>query len=120
VAYFSESFRSPNSPPLRRHLFPSTMIAYVLSASLLSIYWRRHFFGSNLIAWNDFLSHIDGLVLSHEHDVFYWNLTSNEQFSVRSHYLALMLRNTPKVNKEIWKLKAPLKIKIFLWFCDTE
>jgi hypothetical protein len=93
-----------------------TMIADVLSASPPSISWMRQLFGPNLIALNDLLSHIDGLVLSHEHDVFYWNLTSNEQFSVNSHYLALMLTNTPKVNKEIWKLKAPLKIKIFLWF----
>jgi hypothetical protein len=91
-----------------------TTIVDVLSALPPSISWRRQLFGPNLIVWNDLLSHIDGLVLSHEYDVFYWNLTSNGQFSVKPHYLALMLRNTPKVNKEIWKLNAPLKIKNLL------
>ncbi|WVZ88935.1 hypothetical protein U9M48_035402 [Paspalum notatum var. saurae] len=27
-----------------------------------------------------------------------------------------MLSNTPNVNRNLWKLKAPLKIKIFLWY----
>jgi len=93
-----------------------TTIAEILSASPPSISWRRQLFGPNLNAWNDLLSRIEGLVLSQEHDAFYWNLTSNGQFSVKSHYCALMLRNTPKVDKELWKLKAPLKIKIFLWY----
>ena len=35
---------------------------------------------------------------------------------VKSHYLELINQNTPNLNKRIWKLKAPLKIKIFLWY----
>jgi hypothetical protein len=49
-------------------------------------------------------------------DSFFWSLASNGRFSVKSHYTALMLRNTPNLNKDISKLKAPLKFKIFLWY----
>ena len=37
-------------------------------------------------------------------------------FQVKSHYLGLINQNTPNQNKRIWKLKAPLKIKIFLLY----
>jgi hypothetical protein len=33
-----------------------------------------------------------------------------------SEYDMLMLRDIPNINKDLWKLKTPLKIKIFLWY----
>ena len=33
-----------------------------------------------------------------------------------THYLGLINQNIPNLNKRMWKLKAPLKIKIFLWY----
>ncbi len=35
---------------------------------------------------------------------------------MRSHYHALIKKDVPNLNKKIWKLKAPLKVKIFLWY----
>ncbi|WVZ96849.1 LOW QUALITY PROTEIN: hypothetical protein U9M48_042432 [Paspalum notatum var. saurae] len=49
-------------------------------------------------------------------DAFHWNLAPNDRFSVKSHYAALMFRNIPKVNRDLWKLKVPLNIKFFLWY----
>ena len=66
--------------------------------------------GNNLVLR---LSTID---LSQERDGFQWNLDQTCVFSVKSHYLGLINQNTPNLNERIWKLKAPLKIKIFLWF----
>jgi hypothetical protein len=45
VAYFSESFRSPNSPPLRRHLFSSVPInsATVHRRQIFFTIYRRIF-----------------------------------------------------------------------------
>jgi hypothetical protein len=91
-------------------------IAKVLSSSPPSISWTRQLFGSNLNAWNDLLARMEGIVLGQDPDAFYWNLTPSGKFSVKSHYVALMLRNTPNMNKDLWNLKVPLKIKIFLWF----
>jgi hypothetical protein len=50
------------------------------------------------------------------HDEFRWNLHENGKFSVASMYNALVLPDVPidKIsNDKIWKLKIPLRIKIF-------
>lgn len=41
------------------------------------------------------LPHIGNITLEHEPDVFHWNLTSNGQFSVKSHYQALVHLEVP-------------------------
>ena len=68
------------------------------------------------MAWNNLLPRITNIVLSQQEDEFCWNLHPNEQFSVKSHYLAMIHNDVPDINKGLWKLKAPLKIKIFLWY----
>jgi hypothetical protein len=47
---------------------------------------------------------------------FYWNLTPNGKFSVKSYYTALKFSTTPNVNRDMWKMKGPLKIKLFMVF----
>ena len=37
-------------------------------------------------------------------------------FSVKSHYLGPINQNIPNLNKDMWKMKIPLKIEIFLWY----
>ncbi|WVZ51380.1 hypothetical protein U9M48_002532, partial [Paspalum notatum var. saurae] len=91
-------------------------IAEVLSSSPPNLSWRRDLVGAKLIAWNDLLPHIANLTLLQESDSFHWNLTQNGVFSVKSHYQALIRVEVPNLNKMIWKIRAPLKIKIFLWY----
>jgi len=62
------------------------------------------------------LPRIANIELAHEQDEFHWNLHPNGKFSVKSHYQALLHTDIPNINKLIWKVKAPLKIKIFLWY----
>jgi hypothetical protein len=69
--------------------------------------------GPKLAAWNELLPRLASVVLSDDQDGFRWNLTPNEQFSVKSHYLALIHLHMPNINKRLWKLKAPLKIKYY-------
>jgi hypothetical protein len=45
-------------------------------------------------------------------------LHQNGNFSVKSMYLALISDNRVRLNSTIWKLKVPLKIKIFLWYLE--
>jgi hypothetical protein len=62
------------------------------------------------------LPHIANIELAHEQDEFHWNLRPNGNFLVKSHYQALLHTDIPNINKLILKVKAPLKIKIFLWY----
>ena len=48
--------------------------------------------------------------------MFIWNLTKSGSFTVRSFYLNSLSEHPPFRHKMIWKLKIPLKIKIFLWY----
>jgi hypothetical protein len=82
----------------------------------LNVSWRRDLIGPILVAWNNLLSRIANLVLTQDQDKFHWNLTQNGEFSVKSHYLALVHSDLPNINKVIWKLKILLKVKIFLWY----
>jgi hypothetical protein len=59
---------------------------------------------------------IANITLTQESDEFHWNLLRSGQFLVKSHYLALIHSGVPNVNKKLWKLKFPLKIKISLWY----
>jgi hypothetical protein len=53
------------------------------------------------------------------HDEFRWNLHENGKFSVASMYNAL-IRSDVSINKisnnKLWKLKIPLRIKVFGWY----
>jgi hypothetical protein len=91
-------------------------IAEVLSGPSPNLSWRRDLIGPKLIAWNNLLPRIANIELAHEQDEFYWNLHPNGKFSVKSHYQGLLHTDIPNINKLIWKVKAPLKIKIFMWY----
>jgi len=51
--------------------------------------------------------------LTNRRDPFVWRLHQNGSFTVKSMYRALL--GLP-YNNIIWKLKLPLKIKVFLWY----
>jgi hypothetical protein len=62
------------------------------------------------VEWISLLSRIEDLELSQEHDTFYWNLTPNGKFLVKSYYTTLKFSTTPNVNRDTWKMKVSLKI----------
>jgi len=76
----------------------------------------RDLIGNKLVMWNNLVSRLSTIVLSQQRDGFKWNLDHTDVFPVKSHYLGLINQNTPNLNTRIWKLKAPLKIKIYLWY----
>jgi len=57
---------------------------------------------------------IANLTLTSEPDSFHWSLTQNGIFSVRSHYQALSQVEPQDTNRKLWKIRAPLKVKVFL------
>lgn len=91
-------------------------MADIFSTSPLNFSSCRDLIGPKLVAWNELLPRLAIIVLSDKQDVFRWNLDPNGKFSMKSHYLALIHLDVPNLNQRLWKLKAPLKSKIFLWY----
>jgi hypothetical protein len=54
--------------------------------------------------------------LSNENDKFAWSLTTSGVFTVKSMYLDLLDDRMKFLKKYIWKIKVPLKIRVFMWF----
>jgi hypothetical protein len=54
--------------------------------------------------------------LTEDLDIFVWKLNTLGTFSVKSIYVDIMNAHTVFLRKYIWKIKVPLKIKIFMWF----
>jgi len=48
-------------------------------------------------------------------DIGIWQLHKSGQFLVRSMYSVLLYVRVLPINKSVWKLKIPLKVKVFIW-----
>jgi hypothetical protein len=82
-----------------------------------SMSFRRDITGPRLVSWNELLQRLASIQLVQGADEFRWNLTKNGKFSVSSMYKALIIPNQPIMNnKYIWKMKIPLKTKVFAWY----
>jgi hypothetical protein len=91
-------------------------IAKVMETSPPTMAFRRDLSGQRLVAWNALLQRLANIQLQNGHGKFCWNLHVNGKFSIASIYNALILPNVPinKIsNNKFWKLKIPLRIKVF-------
>jgi hypothetical protein len=88
-----------------------------MATSPPTVTFRRDLIGPRLLACNALLLRLESIQLSEGQDEFRWNLQSNGKFSVSSLYNAIIQPEIPvDKNKKIWKMKIPLKIKIFGWY----
>ena len=90
-------------------------VADVLNSTPLNVSFRRALFGNKLLEWQSRVARVAFINLNEGRDTFIWNLNNNVLFSVKSMFKYLV-NNGIKVTQEIWHMKVPLKIKIFLWF----
>jgi hypothetical protein len=94
-----------------------------MKSSPPTVTFRRDLSGQRLVAWNVLLQRLANIQLQDGHDEFRWNLYENGKFSVASIYNTLILHDVPidKVsNNKLWKLKIPLRIKVFGWYLRKE
>ena len=91
-------------------------VSKVLASSPLNISFRRALVDNKLLQWLNLVAHISNAQLVGGSDFFRWKLTKSGLFSVRSLYLHLIDTQPPFRHRTLWKIKIPLKIKIFLWF----
>ena len=59
------------------------------------------------------MSKVLNVTLTNVNDYFVWGLTKNLNFTVKSLYTDLMQENRVIDKSILWKLRLPLKIKIF-------
>jgi hypothetical protein len=74
--------------------------------------FRRPVVGVKLIEWQHLLNIVGNINVGTVRDFFMWKANASKHFSVRFMYNIL----TPNSNQPrwLWKLKLPLKIKVFL------
>ena len=73
--------------------------------------------GTRLASWQALQERLTEINLLPGRDEFRWNLLKNGKFSVGSMYDALVHTDMPvRNNKHLWKIRVPLKIKIFTWY----
>jgi hypothetical protein len=92
----------------------------VLSTVPLNVSYHRFLNDNNRLLWNDLVWRIMHVRLNDQNDVFVWNLHQHGSFTVHSLYLALITNGTAHINKQLWRMKVPLKIKISMWYLRKE
>jgi hypothetical protein len=75
--------------------------------------FRRSLIGANLQAWHKVVAMVTDVQLTNHMDRFMWGLHQNGLFSVKSMDRAVLGAQAILYNNLIWKLKIPLKIKVF-------
>jgi hypothetical protein len=98
----------------------SATVANIFSSRPLNDSFRRSLAAENLQSWHNLILRLTNVHLRDRPDVFKWSLNLNGQFSIRSMYQAFLDINIVPHNSYLWKLKIPLKIKVFLWLLFRE
>nr|CAE04633.3 OSJNBa0028I23.15 [Oryza sativa Japonica Group] len=94
----------------------NVVVAKVLERVPLNVSFRRAIIGDNLKAWHEIVANVVDINLRGQKDRFTWDASKNGTFTVNSMYKKLMFGNVIPRQSFIWKLRLPLKIKIFLWY----
>jgi hypothetical protein len=94
----------------------SASVSSVLSTTPLNVTFRRSLMGANLQAWYNVVAMVANVQLTNQRDRFVWGYTRMGAFSVKSMYRDLLGVQAIPYNTFIWKLKLPLKIKVFIWY----
>ena len=95
-------------------------VADVFGTVPINLSFRRVLIGQRRTAWFTLIERLMRINLTNETDKFIWSLTKTGLFTVKSFYDDLLNGHTRYLRKYLWKLKIPLKIKIFLWFLSRK
>jgi hypothetical protein len=91
-------------------------VASFFSTILLNIYFRQGLVGYNLTLWHRLVARVTHTRLNEVKDKFIWGLHQNGMFSVNSMYKALIIDTRVRSHMGLWRMKIPLRIKIFMWY----
>ena len=92
------------------------LVGIVLGFVPLNIQFRRSLVGDHWDSWLHLVRRLMQVNLSDAADSIHWKLSVSRVFLVKSMYTYLInARPIPRA-MHIWKIKVPLKIKVFMWF----
>jgi hypothetical protein len=91
-------------------------VASVFGSNPINLRFRRSLIGNNREVWFHLIERLMRVQILDEPDRFIWALTPTGVYSTKSYYAELLNGHTQYLRKYLWKLKVPLKIRIFLWF----
>ena len=91
-------------------------VSSALSTTPLNISYRRALAGDKLREWYRLVSLVIHVNLVEAGDLFIWKANQRSTFSVKAMYRCLMQENSIPDKCTAWKLRVPLKIKVFLWY----
>ena len=86
----------------------------------LNIQFRRSLLGEHWDRWLHLVHRLMEVKLSDVADTLHWKLSMWEVFLVKSMYKYLINTGPIPRSIHIWKIKVPLKIKVFMWFLHKE
>jgi hypothetical protein len=91
-------------------------VASVFSTIALNISFCRCLTCNNLIFWYNLVAQVAHNRLNTMENKFRWGLHQSYLFSASSLYGVLISNNRVRYGMSVWKLKLPLKIKIFMCY----
>jgi hypothetical protein len=94
----------------------NVLVSNVMSYAPLNIGFTRALTHDKWETWIVLVRRLMDVSLSNEPDKFKWRLNTSGIFSVKSMYADFLNGHTVFLKKYIWRIKVPLKIKIFMWF----
>ena len=92
------------------------MASVLATAPRVNLSFRRSLTWNRWNRWMHLINRRIRVQLMNEQDQFTWSLTNSGKFTVKSLYLDFMSGHANFLRKYIWKMKVPLKIRIFMWF----
>jgi hypothetical protein len=98
----------------------NVLVSTVLATVPINITFRRGLNDTKWVQWLHLCQRLITINLRLEPDKFIWKLSESGIFSVKSMYLDYMNGHATYLRKYLWKLKIPLKIKIFMWFMSNK
>uniref|UniRef100_A0A453PGZ4 Reverse transcriptase zinc-binding domain-containing protein n=1 Tax=Aegilops tauschii subsp. strangulata TaxID=200361 RepID=A0A453PGZ4_AEGTS len=92
----------------------------IMQATPLNIQFRRVLVGNRWEAWLHLVRRLMEVQLQHQPDQLCWKLTRSGHFTVKSMYIDVINSSVIPNSKHVWKVKVPLKIKVFMWFVHKQ
>jgi hypothetical protein len=89
------------------------LVVEVMSHANLNLSFQRPIVGIKLVELQNLVHLLAPVTLNPLRDTFVWGAHRDGTFSTRSMYYILINNFNYNINGVLWKLKVPLKVKIF-------